>query len=282
MLFRLQSGFNKAAGHISGPTGGKIPTIGVATLYRGTPEPESTPRPRDFAAVFFSTSPEAARQYGEHIAEYEIPMDWLHVLDIDSPEAASLSKEFLKGWTDKAGWDGDNPDDLEDFMMNYWMYPEKGWVRFLTNKGFVGTSIGGDLALFGQGLKWLKRAESKTASSGPIRLYHGTANDFEDFELGHRNGWSIPRNGLYFTDDLRAAQEFGHRVITADVTLANPLDLRNAYGKNPAFDQVFALLSPDYQETIEGGPYTGLIPNTVNTGLAQTEEFVKAAKFIII
>jgi GNAT superfamily N-acetyltransferase len=539
--------FGKTADRISGQTEGKVPTSGVATLYRGTPGPEPTPKPLAFAAVFFSIDPKAARQYGSHITEYQIPMDWLHILAIDSPEAMPLAKEYMV----IEGWDKEGPisdDFADDYMTNYFMFPEKGWVRFLANKGFVGTSIGGDLALFGQGLKWLKKAEPKSASalnnvefiekditaeessyentpapgvailarvdhqnigaleiyflngnayvrgivvdpqyqhlgvaqdlydrgialaskrglkyfysdqanamsddaqrawrrlktrykvefepsedgydsigrkridlsktasatteefplagsmvdgltvgddianmssigasmydyeiedgirevpmsffnveprqnfyakndldrcealaeeikasgrinplivgvdkegpwvlegghrlvalhllgkkalpalvvkdlsdewiaqrggktaassSGTFRLYHGSANEFEDFELGHRNGWSIPRDGLYFTDDLPAAKEFGHRIIVADVTMNNPLDLRNEYGKNSDFERVFALLPPDYQKNIEDGPYSGLIPNTVKTGLAQTEEFIKAAK----
>ena len=155
--------FGKTADRISGQTEGKVPTSGVATLYRGTPGPERTPRPRAFAAVFFSIDPKAARQYGSHVTKYEIPMDWLHVLDIDGPEAIPLAKEYME----MEGWDKQGPlslDFIDDFMANYFLFPEKGWVRFLIDKGFVGTSIGGDLALFGQGLKWLKRAEPKVAS----------------------------------------------------------------------------------------------------------------------
>ena len=119
---------------------------------------------------------------------------------------------------------------------------------------------------------------SKRAAT--FRLYHGTGayTEFKEFELGHKNHWSVSRTGLYLTDDLDAAKEFGQRVITADVTMDRPLDLRDEYKDNPGFDKVFALLSPEYQKRIEGGPYSGLIPNTVSTGLAQTKEFVEATQ----
>lgn len=154
---------SKTADRFFGQTEGKIPTSGVITLYRGTPGPETTPKPRAFAAVFFSIDPKAAQQYGKHITKYTLPMDWLHILDIDGPEAIPIAKEYME----IEGWDKQGPlsdDFIDDFMSNYFLFPDKGWVKFLMGKGFVGTSLGGDLALFGQGLKWLNKAGPKTAS----------------------------------------------------------------------------------------------------------------------
>ena len=142
-----------------GQPAGKIPSSGVVTIYRGTPGPEDRPRPRDFAAVFFSTSRESARQYGEHVTKYELPVDWLHILDIDGPEAVPLAREYMRieGWEEAMFADD---ADVDDYMANYFMFPERGWVDFLGKKGYAGTSIGGDLALFRPALRMVRKAAS--------------------------------------------------------------------------------------------------------------------------
>jgi hypothetical protein len=142
-----------------GQPAGKIPSSGVVTIYRGTPGPEDRPRPRDFAAVFFSTSRESARQYGEHVTKYELPVDWLHILDIDGPEAVPLAREYMRieGWEEAMFADD---ADVDDYMANYFMFPERGWVDFLKKRGYAGTSIGGDLALFRPALRMVRKAAS--------------------------------------------------------------------------------------------------------------------------
>src|SRR5208337_382305 len=119
-----------------------------------------------------------------------------------------------------------------------------------------------------------KSPQGKTA--GTYRLYHGTVGDFDQFEGGHSNYFTKKREGFYFTDDLEMAKEFG-RVLVADVTINHPLDLREEW-KNPDFDKAFALLSPEYQEKIKGGPYNSIVSNATSRGLAQTPEFLTAAK----
>jgi len=115
-----------------------------------------------------------------------------------------------------------------------------------------------------------------SAKGGTFRLYHGTASDFKDFEAGHDNRWSVPRSGLYFTDSLHAAREFGHRIVESDVTMGNPLDLRDS-GDREGFERVLALLDPTYRgEAGAGGGDP--IYTAVNRGLVQEREFVEAAQ----
>ncbi len=140
-------GGTKEADRFMGQTEGGIPSSGIITVYRGTPKPESSPYPRAFAAVFLSLSPEAAGQYGEHVAKYSLDLGMHHILDIDDPHAVPLAKQYMRieGWS---GMDSLSDDDIDDFMANYFMFPEAGWVRFLRHRGYTGTSIGGDVALF--------------------------------------------------------------------------------------------------------------------------------------
>jgi predicted GIY-YIG superfamily endonuclease len=124
--------------------------------------------------------------------------------------------------------------------------------------------------------KW---RESSQKTAGAYSLYHGTGSDFDKFESGHFNGWSRQRGGFYFTDDIEAAKEFasGGYLIQADVTITHPLDLRQEW-KNPDFEKVLAILTPEYQEKIKTGPYSSMVSNATARGLAQTPEFLKAVQ----
>jgi hypothetical protein len=121
----------------------------------------------------------------------------------------------------------------------------------------------------------------KTAASGrTYRLYHGTIGKFDQFEAGHSNGFTKQREGFYFTDDIRVAQEFGDGgvIIEADVTFQNPADLRDEHPNNPDFVAIWEKLTPEYQQQILDGKYWSRVTSCVSRGLAQTPEFIKATR----
>lgn len=64
-------------------------------------------------------------------------------------------------------------------------------------------------------------------SASTFRVYHGTDADFDIFDsrlLGSANGKApINMMGFNFTDNLELAKTFGKNIITADITLNNPL-----------------------------------------------------------
>ena len=118
-----------------------LPNSGNVTVFRGTPEPEDHPQPRDFAAAFFSADPSAAAQYGKVLQKYEVDMSREKILDIDDRLTPRLVREGM-------GRGLEDPGDLEDTTVQAFMFPWKDWVDFLKSKGYTGTSIGMDLALF--------------------------------------------------------------------------------------------------------------------------------------
>jgi hypothetical protein len=59
-------------------------------------------------------------------------------------------------------------------------------------------------------------------------LYHGTNNSFDKFDLSHageNTGSSWHGLGIYFTDNKSEASWYGDKIVTANVTINNPLDL---------------------------------------------------------
>lgn len=116
-------------------------TAELMKLYRGVPEGgDDELKPRHFSAVFFSESPEAAAQYG-NVHEYVVNMGGRPILNIDDAKTPELVKEF-------SGRGLENPDDLEDVTVEYFMFPFTEWTEFLQSKGYSGTRIGHDVALF--------------------------------------------------------------------------------------------------------------------------------------
>lgn len=61
----------------------------------------------------------------------------------------------------------------------------------------------------------------------PERLFHGTVFRFDSFEPGKNNGFTVPRKGVYLTDDLVTCWEFGHLVYEVAPEVKRPLDARN-------------------------------------------------------
>jgi len=109
----------------------------------------------------------------------------------------------------------------------------------------------------------------------PLVVYHGSATDFDAFEPGHGSGWSVPRKGFYFTDDRRAAEEFGGVVKAFNLRMRNPLDLRGESSLAEYLavaDRVPWLAQALRDEDIES------VHGAVGGGYAQSDDFVDAAK----
>lgn len=114
-------------------------TITAATVYRG-----ETPggQPAGFAATFVSENPDSAAQYGE-VKRLALDPD-AKFLDIDSPDAHGLVEEFRGEKLSK--------EDFDDLAPGHFMFPDEAWREFLTGKGYNGTRIGKDLAVFDAGM----------------------------------------------------------------------------------------------------------------------------------
>jgi len=78
-------------------------------------------------------------------------------------------------------------------------------------------------------MKKLRTLLVEVLLSGKI-YYHGTDNDFKEFKytdaLG--NGGSMLGKGIYLTDNLEYAKDFGERIIKCKIKATNPLDLTKA------------------------------------------------------
>ena len=123
----------------------------------------------------------------------------------------------------------------------------------------------------------LERARAKAPEIKiPDVLYHGTSAVFDTFEGNQSNGWSVSRKGHYFTDDIDAAKEFGHVVIPAKVTMNNPLDLREDTSEVNRIVESLASKEDVDAITEQIGRFTAY--RFVTQGLAQTSEFISAAK----
>lgn len=72
---------------------------------------------------------------------------------------------------------------------------------------------------------WFEGSRVVDGQGRPLLVYHGSDAEFQVFEPGHENGWSQPRQGFYFTDDLEMATEFGEPK-GYYLALRNPADLR--------------------------------------------------------
>jgi len=106
-------------------------------LYRGTPEPETEPKLRDFGAVFLSKDRAAAQQYGAHVGRYKIPK--LKMLDANSLEARDLAEEYSQQMISNEDWD--------DVWASFFMFPTADFMMFLRTKGYRGFTAGSDVAV---------------------------------------------------------------------------------------------------------------------------------------
>jgi len=104
-------------------------------LYRGTPEPECEPRPRDFPCIYFTPSFAVARDYAAGpapgwIQEYRVRT--VALLDFSSQEAKVLGRVFAED-PNLGG------NDLNDVLWGLFLYPTEDWVQFLQGNGYRGT-----------------------------------------------------------------------------------------------------------------------------------------------
>jgi hypothetical protein len=117
---------------------------------------------------------------------------------------------------------------------------------------------------------WFKGSRVVDAKGRPLQVYHGSDATFHVFEEGHDNGWSVPRQGFYFTDDLEMASEFGEAK-GYYLALRNPADLR---GNADHLRQIVEALDEEEQKAYAGQSLYLLCCR----GKLQTEAFLAAAK----
>lgn len=117
-------------------------------LYRGTPEPEDVPRPREYAAVFFAPLLELAAEYGNFVQKYRIGRQ--RILNFGTPAASRIVFKVT----------GHRParDHNDEVELDIFWHPTKEWVRAVLRAGYTATAFGGDIAVFDlSGLKLLER-----------------------------------------------------------------------------------------------------------------------------
>lgn len=129
-------------------------------LYRGTPEPEAIPRPREYAAVFFAPTVELAAEYGEFVQKYKVGRQ--RILNFGTPAARRLV----------FGFTGHRParDHHDELELDLFWHPTAKWVRFVLKAGYSATAFGGDIAVFDlSGLRLLDRYRVSFEKSGRVR-----------------------------------------------------------------------------------------------------------------
>jgi hypothetical protein len=117
-------------------------------LYRGTPEPEEEPKPRRYAAVFFSPNLEFSAEYGDFIQKYKIGRQ--RILEFGSSAARKIVYEFT----------GHKParDHNDEVELDLFWHPKKAWVKFVLEAGYTATAMGWNIAIFDlSGLQLLDR-----------------------------------------------------------------------------------------------------------------------------
>jgi hypothetical protein len=103
-------------------------------LYRGTPKPETTPRKREFPAVYFAKSRRAAAFYGKFIQEYRSPC--LRVIKYRSRRWDSIAADFLG-----------QPLTPRDHK-NFFLFPIRQWIEWLWEAGYDAMEDRGYVAVF--------------------------------------------------------------------------------------------------------------------------------------
>jgi hypothetical protein len=125
---------------------------------------------------------------------------------------------------------------------------------------------------------WIDIMESQQPVS--TVLYHGSHAEFDSFEHGHRNGWSKPRRGFYFTDDLAVVEEFFGKAMAFHVTMNHPADFEFGEGAEivyAAIEHNPALMQ--YRDAAEerfGADESGrrITHHFASMGFLQTDDFI--------
>ena len=69
--------------------------------------------------------------------------------------------------------------------------------------------------------KFFKDSKVRDASGNLLKVFHGTPKKFTTFRQGTAEGWG---QGIYFTDNIEAAKEFGENIVEAYLNITNPFN----------------------------------------------------------
>jgi len=220
------------------------------------------------ACLFVADTPKQARNYGEHIDEYRFKPG-ARVLVQGSPEFRKIAGRPRNG------------ESMVTFCSRVVTKAKAAGYDavYFTLQGTIGTAIMNRDAIEKTG-EYAESIPKRAQAYEPIpdTLYHGTVDEFDTFEEGHNNGWSNPRQGFYFTDDLEIAKEFGHRIVAAHLNMRNPLDLRDSLRAKNDFMKVVEALPEAQRLEITKSQYSDLAYGAVVHGMTQTPVFLAALK----
>lgn len=112
----------------------------------------------------------------------------------------------------------------------------------------------------------------------PLLVYHGSVASFSEFTHGNKNGMSLPRRGFYFTDNAKAAREFGP-VRHFYLSIKHPADFR--YDDGQVFVDRALAYDTDLAKRITAavteryGP-GNRVSRLAHMGMLQTDAFIMA------
>jgi len=135
--------------------------------YHGSREVEKTPTVKDFPGVFFASSPEAAKSWGNNVAVYRITTQKLfkpNTIDLAiNPTDFSILEKFINkyGYTPSSSnqkWNlmGATTNKINkltkenyiDVLGQVLLFPTKEWVEYLKGLGYYGFINYEDVFLF--------------------------------------------------------------------------------------------------------------------------------------
>ena len=69
--------------------------------------------------------------------------------------------------------------------------------------------------------KFFKDSKVRDANGNLLKVFHGTPKKFTTFRQGTAEGWG---QGIYFTDNIEAAKEYGENIVEAYLNITNPFN----------------------------------------------------------
>lgn len=117
-------------------------------LYRGAPEIDRTPQPREYGAAFFTRDSSYAASYGPVVNAYNAAgLNFLNLKDGQNPKAVALVERFFRQYGEQ--FIKSNPlypmdttiqseDDIYRKALLF-LFPTPDWIEFLTKMGYDGT-----------------------------------------------------------------------------------------------------------------------------------------------
>lgn len=83
---------------------------------------------------------------------------------------------------------------------------------------------------------WFEGSKVVDKQNNPLRLYHGTTKDFDQFEIGAKGrnsnifgGWDVQRAGIFFTEDPDTAYDFANQTDDPNAPLARGQHIKPVY-----------------------------------------------------